>query len=77
MPIRKIDGNVYVGADFGNSFSFVVEEETEAGQLNLFSGAWTPEEEAVLEKLKKVDVLNLTPLEAMNVLNEMQNRLQE
>jgi hypothetical protein len=28
MPIRKIDGNVYVGADFGNSFSFVVEEET-------------------------------------------------
>ena len=55
----------------------VVEEETEAGQLNLFSGAWTPEEEAVLEKLKKVDVLNLTPLEAMNVLNEMQNRLQE
>ena len=55
----------------------VVEEETEAGQLNLFSGAWTPEEEAVLEKLKKVDVLNLTPLEAMNVLNEMQNKLQE
>lgn len=28
MPIRKIDGNVYVGADFGNSFSFMVEEET-------------------------------------------------
>ncbi len=55
----------------------VVEEETEAGQLNLFSGAWTPEEEVVLEKLKKVDVLNLTPLEAINVLNEMQNKLQE
>ncbi len=52
-----------------------VEEET--GQMSLFSGAWSAEEEAVLEQLKKVDVLNLTPLEAMNALNEMQNKLQE
>ena len=55
----------------------VKEEETETGQMTLFSGAWSADEEAVLEKLKKVDVLNLTPLEAMNVLNEMQNKLQE
>ena len=52
-------------------------EEAETGQMTLFSGAWSADEEAVLEKLKKVDVLNLTPLEAMNVLNEMQNKLQE
>ena len=54
-----------------------VEEPVDAGQMNLFSGAWTQEEDAVLEDLKKVDVLNLTPLQAMNILNELKNKLQD
>jgi len=28
MPLRKIDGNVYVGADYGSGFNFEVSEET-------------------------------------------------
>lgn len=28
MPLRKIDGNVYVGADYGSGYSFSVDEET-------------------------------------------------
>jgi hypothetical protein len=49
----------------------------EDGQLSLFSGAWSEHEENVLNELKKLDVLNLTPLEAMNLLNELQNKLQD
>ncbi len=41
----------------------VAEEEAaaDAGQLSLFGGAWSEHEENVLNKLKKLDVLNLTP----------------
>lgn len=49
----------------------------ENGQLDLFSGAWSESEEQVLADLKKIDVMNLTPLEAMNLLNELQNKLQK
>lgn len=28
MPLRKIDGNVYVGADYGSGYSFSVDDET-------------------------------------------------
>lgn len=28
MPLRKIDGNIYVGADYGSGFNFEVSEET-------------------------------------------------
>ena len=55
----------------------MVEEPIDTGQMTLFGGAWSEEEEAVLEDLKKVDVLNLTPLQAMNMLNELKNKLQE
>lgn len=46
-------------------------------QMSLFNGAWSSEEEEVLNQLKKIDVLNLTPLEAMNTLNQLKNQLQE
>lgn len=60
-----------------------VEEESElekvedTDQMTLFNSAWSSEEEDVLKDLKKLDVLNISPLEAMNVLNELQNKLQE
>lgn len=49
----------------------------DVGQMTLFGAAWSEEEEEVLEDIKKLDVLNLTPLEAMNRLNELQNKLIE
>jgi DNA mismatch repair protein MutS len=52
-------------------------EPVDTGQMTLFNGAWSQGEEDVLADLKKMDVLNLTPLEAMNVLNDLQNKLQE
>ncbi len=52
------------------------EEDADAGQLSLFNGTWSQEEEEVLKDLQKLDVMNLTPLQAMNVLNELQNKLQ-
>ena len=56
----------------------VHEPEIEAvDQMSLFSGAWSSEEEEVLNQLKRIDVLNLTPLEAMNMLNQLKNQLQE
>lgn len=54
-----------------------IEETEDTGQMTLFSGAWSSEEEDVLEEVKQLDVLNLTPMEAMNVLNELQNKLQK
>ena len=56
----------------------VHEPEIEAvAQMSLFNGAWSSEEEEVLNQLKKIDVLNLTPLEAMNTLNQLKNQLKE
>lgn len=59
----------------------VVKEESTADadsdQLSLFGNAFSEYEEKVLDELRKLDVLNLTPLEAMNRLNELQNKLQD
>lgn len=52
-------------------------EMEDISQMSLFNGGWTETEDAVLEELKKIDVLNLTPLEAMNALNELKNKLKE
>ena len=52
-------------------------EMEDISQMSLFNGGWTEIEDAVLEELKKIDVLNLTPLEAMNALNELKNKLKE
>ena len=62
--------------------SLVSEEEKteqlqESDQLSLFNGAWSQEEEEVLTAIKKVDVMNLTPLEAIKVLNDLQNQIQK
>ena len=62
--------------------SLVSEEEKteqlqESDQLSLFNGAWSQEEEEVLTAIKKVDVMNLTPLEAIKVLNDLQNQMQK
>ncbi|MDN6194958.1 MAG: DNA mismatch repair protein MutS [Atopostipes suicloacalis] len=48
----------------------------ESDQLTLFNGAWSEEEEAVLKEIKRADIINLTPLEAMELLNELQNNIQ-
>ena len=53
------------------------EVKEDSGQLSLFDGTWSEHEEKVLEELRKLDVLNLTPLEAMNFLNDLQNKLQD
>lgn len=50
---------------------------TDTDQLSLFNGAWSKEEEQVLADIKKVDVMNLTPLQAIKILNELQNQLQD
>lgn len=56
----------------------VHEPEIEAAdQMSLFNSGWSLEEETVLNELKKIDVLNLTPLEAMNTLNQLKNQLQK
>lgn len=52
------------------------ELETEDEQLDLFSSSMSPEEESVLQDMKKMNVMNMTPLEAMNFLNDLQNKLQ-
>ena len=52
-----------------------VEMET-LDQMSLFNGAWSSEEEEVLTELKKLDVMNLTPLEAINTINQLKNKLQ-
>lgn len=51
------------------------EEIAENDQLTLFNNSWTAEEAAVLKELKTVDLMNLTPLEAMELLNHLQNNI--
>jgi len=54
----------------------VNEEKTEdSNQLDLFSPFISKEGESILNDLKTVDVLNMTPLDAMNKLNDLQKRL--
>lgn len=59
-----------------------VQEETkrekraeETPQLSLFDTAWSQEEEEVLKELKNLNLLELTPLEAMNKINALQNKI--
>ena len=41
-------------------------------QISLFD---TPEEHPILEELAKLDVYNMTPMQAMNVLVELKRKL--
>lgn len=54
-----------------------VEEASSAelDQLSLFSEGVSAQEEKVLAQLKELDVLHLTPFEAMTKLNELQSEL--
>lgn len=54
-----------------------VETTADTDQLSLFNGAWSKEEEEVLAEVKKVDVMNLTPLQAIKMLNDLQKQLQD
>ena len=44
-------------------------------QLSLFGAQKQEAEGNVIESLRKANILNLTPLEAINLLNELQNEL--
>lgn len=47
-------------------------DEVDLGQMSLFD---TVKDEDILEELKKIDISNLTPLDALNTLYRLQNRL--
>jgi len=47
----------------------------EKNQLDLFSASISPEKEDVLKDIEKVNIMDITPLEAMNFLNRIQNKL--
>ena len=49
-----------------------LEEKNEGGQLLLFDN--TPPD-PLLEKLKEVDINNLTPMQAINLLEEIKKEL--
>ena len=48
-------------------------EEPKVEQLNLFADDTANQE--VIEALRKVDLMNLTPMQAMNVIYELKNML--
>ncbi|WP_027107736.1 DNA mismatch repair protein MutS [Lacticigenium naphthae] len=53
------------------------EKETlKENQLSLFS-AQNPNEETVLNEIKDISLINLTPLEALNTINRLQGKLNE
>ena len=47
--------------------------EPELGQLSLFAEA--PDSDAVIEKLRAIDLMNLTPMQAMNAIFELKQLL--
>ena len=47
-------------------------DEVDLGQISLFD---TLSDEDVLQELKEIDCNNLTPMEALNTLNMLQNKL--
>ncbi|MDN6161460.1 MAG: DNA mismatch repair protein MutS [Atopostipes sp.] len=49
----------------------------ENDQLTLFNENVSKEEEEAIKELKKVDLMNMTPLEAMELLNNLQNDIQK
>lgn len=46
-------------------------------QLTLFTTAESEVEESVIQELKQTNLLNLTPLEAINLLNQLQSQLKK
>lgn len=58
----------------GSETDNTVEDSTVDEQLSLFEPQ-TKTEEKVIETIRKANVLNLTPLEAINMLNDLQNKL--
>ena len=52
---------------------FINNEEPKVEQLNLFADDTANQE--VIEALRKVDLMNLTPMQAMNVIYELKNML--
>jgi len=76
--LTELENNSHVPAQAGSVEKPETKETVSepAGQLSLFGEGLSKEEEAVLEDIKTVDVLNLTPLEAMNLINNLQNKLQ-
>lgn len=53
--------------------TLVNNEEPKVEQLNLFADDTANQE--VIEALRKVDLMNLTPMQAMNVIYELKNML--
>ena len=47
-------------------------DEVELGQMSLFD---TVKDSDIIEELKNIDISNLTPIDALNVLNSLQNKL--
>ena len=45
------------------------------GQINMFNG--TNEFDDIVEELKNVDISNLTPMEALNKIDELQRKLEK
>lgn len=52
-----------------------LDQVQEAQQLTLFEPAFSEEEAEVLDELKKINILSVTPIEAISLLNELQNKL--
>lgn len=52
-----------------------IENSSVDEQLSLFGAQMQETEGNVIEALRKANILNLTPLEAINLLNELQNKL--
>lgn len=50
-------------------------EETD--QLSLFTDTLSEAEQAVLKEIRRADIMNITPLEAMKLLNKLQNTIQD
>ena len=47
-------------------------DDVDLGQMSLFD---TVKDEDILNELKEIDISNLTPLDAMNTLYRLQNKL--
>lgn len=55
-----------------NKYSPVIVEEVELEQISLFD---TVKDEDIINELKELDITNMTPLDALNTLNKLQNKL--
>ena len=55
----------------------IVEKDASAEQLSLFSEEMTPQQKQALAKIEQCSVLNTTPFEALQLLNELQQLLKK